>query len=76
MKNGITAAFAMVVTCLSPAVAFGYDDVHRCDEYAAHPNDPNRWAKGVVDAEIIPGPAVKYCREAVEDYADTPRFRF
>ncbi|MGF0538893.1 hypothetical protein ACQQ2Q_12930 [Agrobacterium sp. ES01] len=53
-----------------------YQDMHSCDEYAAHPADPNRWAKGVTDEEIIPGPAVKFCREAVDDYPDTPRFQF
>ncbi len=53
-----------------------YQQVHACDEYAAHPNDPNRWAAGITDEQIIPGPSVKYCREAVEAHPDTPRFQF
>ncbi|MEZ5912118.1 MAG: hypothetical protein R3D84_07780 [Paracoccaceae bacterium] len=71
------------VAILAAAVSFpfataaqGFDDVHDCDTFAAHPRDPNRWAAGVDDEEIIPGPAVKYCREAVEDYPETPRFQF
>ena len=70
-----------VFTCLSTFTttlvsADEYENVHKCDEYAAHPNDPNRWASGVEEANVIPGPAVKYCREAVKDYPDTPRFKF
>jgi len=53
-----------------------YQDVHPCDELAAHPNDPNRWAIGVEDELIVPGPAVKFCREATESYPDTLRFQF
>ena len=56
--------------------AQGFEEVDKCDEYAAHPNDPNRWATGVADEDIIPGPAVKYCREAVAKHPDTPRFAF
>ena len=58
------------------ASADEYRDVHRCDEYAAHPDDPNRWAKGVADDEIVPGPAVTFCGEAFKAHPDTPRFRF
>jgi hypothetical protein len=58
------------------AISEPYEDVHECDTYAAHPSDPNRWAKGVADEEIIPGPAVKYCRDAVAAHPDTPRFQF
>lgn len=53
-----------------------FEDVHKCDEFAAHPNDPHRWAAGVADTEIIPGPAVKFCREAVAEHPQTPRFAF
>lgn len=53
-----------------------FDDVHRCDDLAAHPDDPNRWAAGVADGDIIPGPAVKFCQEAVADHPATPRFQF
>ncbi|ACE85010.1 tetratricopeptide repeat protein [Cellvibrio japonicus] len=54
----------------------GFQAVHPCDEFAAHPNDPGRWAKGVEEEEIVPGPSIKSCRDAVADYPDTPRFHF
>ena len=68
--------FVILFFLALPAHAQEYDKVHKCDEYAAHPNDSNRWTKGVTDDEIIPGPAVKFCREAVADYDETPRFQF
>ena len=61
---------------LTAASAEGFEDFHQCDEYAAHPNDPNRWAQGVADDLIVPGPAIKYCRDAVAEHPDTPRFMF
>ena len=53
-----------------------YQDTHACDEFAAHPADPNRWAAGVDDVDIIPGPAVKHCRDAVKRHSETARFHF
>lgn len=74
----IAAAFAATTLLLSSdlAEAQEFEDVHKCDDYAAHPNDPNRWAAGVMDEDIIPGPAVKFCRQAVEEHPETPRFAF
>ncbi|MCL6286049.1 hypothetical protein M3P21_21265 [Ruegeria sp. 2012CJ41-6] len=75
MKRLLSAFF--VVACAGiPVLAQEHQEVHECDEYAAHPGDPNRWATGVADEDIIPGPAVKFCREAVETYTDTARFQF
>jgi len=73
--------FASIIVLTSIVVhyevqAAEYDEVHECDTYASHPNDPNRWSQGVSDEEIIPGPAIKFCKEAVDDYDDTPRFKF
>jgi len=53
-----------------------FQEVHRCDEQAAHPLDPNRWAEGVLDEDIIPGPAITFCQRAVDENPDTPRFLF
>jgi hypothetical protein len=53
-----------------------FEGVHKCDEYAAHPDDPGKWASGVSEDELIPGPAVKFCTDAVKKYPDTPRFHF
>lgn len=70
--------FSTLATLTIPAGASAeeFQDVHECDRYAAHPSDPHRWAAGVEDRDIIPGPAVKFCREAVEEYPETPRFAF
>ena len=67
---------AVLYTFAGVLMAQEYDQVHICDELAAHPNDPNRWAKGVLDDEIIPGPAVKHCQLAYDQYPETPRFAF
>lgn len=58
------------------AFSQAFEDFHRCDELVAHPDDPNRWADGVLDDQIIPGPAVKFCAEAANAYPDSPRFHF
>ena len=76
VNRALIAVCAALVLQSSFVFAGGLEDVHPCDEYAAHPADPNRWAKGVADEDIIPGPAVKICRAAVKDYADEPRFQF
>lgn len=78
LKGLSTPTLALVFALLpsEPLAAQEYEETHKCDELAAHPNDPNRWAAGVPDEEIIPGPAVKFCREAVKEYPDTPRFAF
>ncbi|MEL7013568.1 MAG: hypothetical protein AAFO72_09835 [Pseudomonadota bacterium] len=60
----------------SPLFAEEYQETHLCDDFAAHPADPNRWAAGVDDVDIIPGPAVKHCRDAVKRHPDTARFHF
>lgn len=76
MRSFTLAALLLASSTVTSLSAEEYADVHACDEYAAHPNDPHRWAKGVLDDDIIPGPAVKFCREAVEDHDETPRFQF
>ncbi|KZX94269.1 MULTISPECIES: tetratricopeptide repeat protein [unclassified Sulfitobacter] len=70
--------FSALATLTIPAVASAeeFQDVHECDRYAAHPGDPHRWAAGVDDHDIIPGPAVQFCRQAVDEYPETPRFAF
>lgn len=48
-----------------------------CDEFAAHPQDPNRWSKdGVEDGAIAVGPAMSYCGKAIESEPTQPRFYF
>ncbi len=78
MKQLIVPAALLACLGVLPlsAQAQEFEDVHKCDEYAAHPNDPHRWAAGVADADIIPGPAVKFCTQAVQAHDATPRFAF
>lgn len=68
----------VLILGLGTSIAFAdvFESVHKCDEHAAHPSDPNRWAAGVDDIAIIPGPAVKFCQEAVAEHELTPRFLF
>lgn len=72
----IALGSVLLVLAASQAISENFADIHPCDTYAAHPNDPNRWAAGVEDDEIIPGPAVKFCLDAVEEHPDTLRFQF
>ena len=65
-----------VATLVATFPAAAFEDVHRCDEFAAHPADPERWASGVADADIIPGPAVAFCKAAANEHPDVSRFRF
>lgn len=71
---------ALIAVCglsiLSPAAAADFEEVHACDTYAAHPDDPNRWYSGLANDAVAPGPAIKFCEEAVEAYPDVPRFLF
>lgn len=57
-----------------------YQKTHECDNLAAHPNDAGpwgqKWAVGVPDEDIVPGPAISFCTQAVEQYPETIRFRF
>lgn len=67
---------ASLVLVLVPAAAQAFDEVHACDTFAAHPDDPNRWHGGVPDSDMAPAPAIKFCAEAAAAYPDVPRFRF
>lgn len=75
--NGVVnLTFFVAAMAATNADAQEFQEVHDCDQHAAHPNDPHRWAGGVEDSEIIPGPAVAFCRRAVDEHPQTPRFAF
>lgn len=60
-----------------PAPGFAeLEEIHKCDEVAAHVSDKQKWGKGVTDEEIAPPLAIKYCSEAVKQYPDSARFHF
>lgn len=68
--------WVLAIFFLPPVSLYAYDEVHRCDEFAAHPADPQRWASGVTDDDIVPGPAISFCQSAVNEHPDVARFRF
>ncbi len=53
-----------------------YEEIHKCDDFAAHLKDKQKWAKGISDEDLAPPPAIKYCSQAVREHPDTARFYF
>jgi hypothetical protein len=47
-----------------------------CDLESAHPADPQRFAPGKEDHEIVPVLGVQACMEAAKQFPSTPRFQF
>jgi TPR repeat protein len=70
----VVVAATFLLGCGSSSREFA--DVHKCDEFAAHPDDPGKWAEGVAEESLLPGPAVKLCTQAVEEHPGTARFHF
>lgn len=63
---------------VASAAATAASPKHRCDELAAHPDDPDRPAGvvGVDEDGIDANEAAEACTAAVEDHPDEPRFAF
>ncbi|RDH85067.1 MAG: hypothetical protein DIZ78_11635 [endosymbiont of Escarpia spicata] len=80
MKHGVTVVsclLSMTLVCVCPgAEAKSAETIHKCDEFAAHPEDSGKWAAGVSEDDLAPGPAILFCNKALKDYPDTPRFKF
>ena len=69
----------LLMLCLglsSGQVLAGYNNVHKCDEFGAHYDDPAKWAIGNYDTDLAPGPTIKFCSDAIEAYPGTERFSF
>ena len=62
--------------CNSPVAMATSDDVHPCDDVAAHIQDKQRWGKGISDEEVAPALAISRCAAAVKEYPETARFQF
>lgn len=60
----------------SPFAMAKSEDVHPCDEVAAHIQDKQRWGKGISDEELAPALAISRCSAAVKEYPDISRFHF
>lgn len=52
------------------------DPALACDRLAAHPEDPDRAAPGVLEADIALDAAVRACAAAVDADPDEPRLRY
>lgn len=50
--------------------------VDECDLLAAHPEDPERYAEGVADDNIVPTLAILACQKAIKSSPNSPRFTF
>jgi hypothetical protein len=72
----VTVAALGLAACNMSTQAKEFEDVHRCDEFAAHPGDPGKWAPGVAEEDLVPGPAMRFCKQAVEEHPETARFHF
>ena len=72
-------AIAVLLTMysgLSSGHAAEYQEIHRCDEVAAHPDDIQKWSTGVEERDLAPPLAIKHCSQAVSEHPDTARFHF
>ncbi|QYZ65047.1 MAG: hypothetical protein OI74_05270 [Gammaproteobacteria bacterium (ex Lamellibrachia satsuma)] len=80
MKHDVTVVsclLAMTLICGSPcAEAKSAEIIHKCDEFAAHPDDSGKWAAGVSEDDLAPGPAILFCNKALKEYPETARFEF
>src|SRR5476649_2897464 len=50
--------------------------LEQCDALAAHPDDPDRYLRGVPDDQLAPGPAIEACAAAVKLNPDLGRAWF
>jgi len=63
-------------TALASATQTSAEAKHSCDTEAAHPADPQRFATGKANDEIVPVLGVRACSEAVTQFPNEPRFQF
>lgn len=76
-KPALTLATSLAVVLVFglPALAGG-PPVHECDRLAAHPDDPQKVADGVVFEAIETERAIGACEAALTEFPGTPRFEF
>ena len=60
----------------SPVALAKSDDVHPCDDVAAHNQDKQRWGRGISDEDLAPALAISRCSAAVKEHPETSRFHF
>ncbi|WP_423067283.1 hypothetical protein [Devosia sp. CN2-171] len=47
-----------------------------CDQYAGHPWEPGHQGRGVEWSQVLPGPAIRACREALAEAPDAPEILY
>ncbi len=73
----VSCLLSLTLLCVSPgAETKPAETIHKCDEFAAHPEDSGKWAAGVSEDDLAPGPAILFCNKALKEYPDTSRFKF
>ena len=74
----LMAMMALLVAGAGPAPFARAQGVplHRCDELAANPLDPDHKGAGVAAENLQGGPARDACTEAVSQYPNELRFQF
>jgi len=84
----IVCACALIAANAANAADIAFDEIetyHRadysrtptsCDEYAAHPGDPERVSEGVSQNEMDKPAAIAACLEAVADDPENPRLNY
>lgn len=75
MKVHIVCSILVILSMYSSS-SYSSNEITKCDEFAAHPDDPGKWAAGVEDSDLVPAPVITYCQQAINEFPDTPRFLF
>lgn len=71
-----TGVFMQALAAAAVPDLAGPDPAIDCDRLAAHPEDPDRAAPGVLEADIALDAAVLACAAAVDADPDEPRLRY
>lgn len=66
-----------IVSCLLNATpALAETAAALCDKYASHPWEPGHAGRGVEWGKVLPGPAIRACREALLESPDAPEIQY
>jgi uncharacterized protein len=68
--------FATFLLFIFATPTFAQSAAELCDQYAGHPWEPGHVGRGVEWGEVLPGPAIRACREALEANPDSPAIMY
>jgi TPR repeat protein len=75
MNRTVFAAAAFAALVAAPAIAHA-NAIEDCDRLAAHPSDPDKVGKGVLQKDVDKPAAIKVCGEAVKMEPNNPRLNY